>query len=619
MRIIRGCATLTTACLLTHWGAAAAQPERALNVEPTTLVGADAPSLPLWETAVAVNPRDPKNIVLAANASPPRESTWAGVLYFTRDGGTTWHRVAHGNDGRNLFLSRDPSVAFTQGGIAIYAALEVDRGDGSVPGYRRSGRRELLTTHVYRSTDGGETWSEPVRLAGNDLPHIAVDKSEGPYAGRVYVASSVPTQTLSGEARFSTGIAVSDDDGARFQDRVIMPATDSNAHHGENGGGVSGLAVLPNGTVVLLYEADGEPDVTTHQPTWALFLAASVDGGRTFRTPRFVATIPSLGGSLHARRTVAVPGLAVDSSHAATRGNIYVVYQIDREGESRVMVARSTDGGLTIDPPVRVSPDPAHGEQAVPAIAVGSNGTLAVTWYDRRADKTGACYQEFGAVSLDGGISFSTVQPLSAHVACAEVPANTHLSGFGGEFAEDGSSVFFGSSMPRTGGGDYQALAALPSGRFQAFWASTTPQGVLTVASTAFSAVQEPLGREVTSQADIAVSEPYFDPVSRVITVNVTVENASRLPLRAPIALLITDLGTDIGKMMPVGAAYVGTGSVWTLEAAGGADKLLPGERTKSITVRFVPDPSAEKSAKFTFDAAHAGDLGFRAHVFERR
>jgi len=606
--------------LLMQWSAASPdQPARPLNVEPTVLVAPDEPSLPLWETAIAVNPLDAKNIVVASNASPPRESHAAGVLYFTRDGGKSWHRVTHGKDGRNLFASRDPSVAFTPGGIAIYATLERDRGDAVVPGDGLRERHEWINTHVYRSTDGGETWSEPVRLAGNDLPHIAVDVSDGPYAGRLYVASSVGALTLAGESRSVTGLGISDDDGAHFQDRVLMPATDSNAHHGENGGGVHGLAVAPDGTVLLLYEADGDADPANHHPTTALFLAASRDGGRTFPTQKFVAAIPSLDTfSLHVQRTVAVPSLAVDMSRSATRGNIYVTYEIDSQGQSRVMVIRSTDGGFTFDPPVRVSPDPAQGEQAVPTIAVSSNGTLAVTWYDRRADKSGgACYQEFAAVSLDGGISFSSAQPLSPRFACAEVAGNNQFSGFEEGRAEDGRSALFGTSTPRVGGGDYQALAALPSGGFQALWTTTTEQGVLTLASTVFSTPREPLGRNVTPEADITVAEPYFDPVSRTITMNMTVENASRRALRAPLAILITNLNTDVGKMTPVGAAYTGTGSVWVLEAPSGADKLLPGEHTKPVTVRFVPDPAAEKSAKFSFDAAHASELGLNARVFE--
>jgi hypothetical protein len=381
---------------------------------------------------------------------------------------------------------------------------------------------------------------------------------------------------------------------------------------------VHGLAVAPDGTVLLLYGASGEPDPANRRPTTALFLAASRDGGRTFPTQKFLATIPWLDDfSLHVQRTLAVPSLTVDMSQAATRGNIYVAYQIDLQGQSRVLVIRSTDGGVTFDTPVRVSPDPAKGEQAVPAIAVGSNGALAVTWYDRRADKSGACYQEFAAVSLDGGISFSTAQALSPRFACAEVPANNQFSGFEEMRAEDGRSTLFGTSTPRVGGGDYQALAALPSGRFQALWTTTTERGVLTLASTVFSTPHEPLGRNVTPEVDITMSEPYFDPVSRTITMTMTVENASRRALRAPLAVLITNWDTDVGKVTPVGAVYAGTGSVWVLEAASGAGKLLPGEHTKPVKVRFVPDPAVEKSAKFGFDAAHANELGLNARVFE--
>ncbi len=91
------------------------------------------------------------------------------------------------------------------------------------------------------------------------------------------------------------------------------------------------------------------------------------------------------------------------------RGNLYTPWKrvIDRDSSTQIVVARSSDGGLTWGAPVRVSPrksgnslDTTFG-QSFPITTTGPNGQLYVAWNDGPARSIGF------ASSTDGGVTFS--------------------------------------------------------------------------------------------------------------------------------------------------------------------------------------------------------------------
>jgi hypothetical protein len=77
----------------------------------------------------------------------------------------------------------------------------------------------------------------------------------------------------------------------------------------------------------------------------------------------------------------------------------------------QVEVATSTDGGNTFGAPVRVS-NSNSGDEFFPWISVAGDGTLGVTWLDRRNDPANVKYQPYFATSTDGA-TFSPSRPLS--------------------------------------------------------------------------------------------------------------------------------------------------------------------------------------------------------------
>jgi hypothetical protein len=116
-------------------------PSAALNV----LVNCDRPDAPHNEPAVAVNPRNPANIVAGANDYQWLNATTRTLLsraHVSRDAGRSWTDVALPYPAECTFTG-DPSLAFDAAGAVYYSTLCEDTGS-------------VLVT---ASHDGGFTWS----------------------------------------------------------------------------------------------------------------------------------------------------------------------------------------------------------------------------------------------------------------------------------------------------------------------------------------------------------------------------------------------------------------------------------------------------------------------------
>ena len=96
---------------------------------------------------------------------------------------------------------------------------------------------------------------------------------------------------------------------------------------------------------------------------------------------------------------------------------VYVLASVDPPGEDPLDVhfARSLDGGLSFEPPVRVNDDPADtgAWQWFGTLSVAPTGRLDVVWNDTRADPGGFDSVLTYAFSLDGGVTWSANEALS--------------------------------------------------------------------------------------------------------------------------------------------------------------------------------------------------------------
>jgi hypothetical protein len=152
-------------------------------VSPVTV--SDDSFLAHSEPALAINPRNHNNLLAASKMfTDPDHYRFSIGTYYSMNGGRTWHDsgLLPGLDQYPDEMASDVSIAFGPGGTAYVCVLVWDGGN-------------LSGIDVLRSRDGGKTFSPPVAVYTdttggifNDKPWIAVDTSQGPHRGTIYVA-----------------------------------------------------------------------------------------------------------------------------------------------------------------------------------------------------------------------------------------------------------------------------------------------------------------------------------------------------------------------------------------------------------------------------------------------
>ena len=132
-----------------------------------------------------------------------------------------------------------------------------------------------------------------------------------------------------------------------------------------------------------------------------IFVRRSADGGKTWdKAASVVIANPSEPGIPFEDK----PYIVADTTHSRYAGNLYIGWTEFTLTASRMLFARSTDGGMTWSKPIKISSKeglPRDDNGAVEGFtgAVGSDGTLYVVW----CDISGIVF----AVSKDGGQTFT--------------------------------------------------------------------------------------------------------------------------------------------------------------------------------------------------------------------
>ena len=191
------------------------------------------PDLPLVEPYLAINPKDPNNMLAAAMVViKPDLSGLDCAAFVTYDGGRTWTRNDFG-----LRNAGDAWVAYLPDGTAVLSILEItERGESA-----------LL---IFRSTDGGRTWpSKPVSLGNNhDHPTLLVDRSSKQFVGSLYAVTGRSWKNSAGKGRSAIFVA-------RSSQRTC-PASPNNlptALRFPGGGEYIGLVATPDGAFHVLW------------------------------------------------------------------------------------------------------------------------------------------------------------------------------------------------------------------------------------------------------------------------------------------------------------------------------------------------------------------------------
>lgn len=398
-----------------------------LKVSAETPVDAAPGSHPQVEPHVVVDPRDPASLVVAWMSVS--EGPWEVRLARSTDGGRTWSRVPSPVAARTR-RAFDPWLAWAPDGSALYLGLiEVSPGDGG------GGGREVWRLPVFRSLDGGASWSRWGEVPGRTLDRLVV------------LAGPSSVHVLASEAVGDAPIVVARADAADGAFEIL------GRHRPPGGFEILSAAVSTDRGLVLSHTDRRSLQDRRPKP----LTAVPFDGrARTFGEPR------ELGDSLF----VGAPQLAFDgSAQSPYRGRLYSVAAQGRDradGAASLDIAVSDDGGTTWSQPVALLP---AGERVsfvtVPAVAVDGRGRLGVTWREHTGDLATGCSTVHFALSLDGGESFTIRRRVSSEPSCPDRPENRL----------DLGGIPFLDRWP--GGGDYAGLAVGTDGVFHPVWADS--------------------------------------------------------------------------------------------------------------------------------------------------
>jgi len=320
------------------------------------------------ETHIAVNPKNPLNFIAGDNRSVVASSN----VYVTTNGGVTWANIT------TSISQGDPVFAFDSLGNAYYTVLN-------------NGVR------VWKSTNGGLNWTNLGNAFSNssaDKQWVACDQTAGPYSNYVYLTYTDFSVTPA-PIRFYR----STNGGTSWSSPLQLSTASSQG---------SNIAVGPDGRVVVCWSQGGAAS------------KYSTDGGATFSSQVQAAsfTEPGVYNSTFGRyvlkgdiRVNGFPQIACDLSNGPYKGRYYINYSANPLGPDNadVFVVKSTDKGVTWNnlSPVRVNDDATTNDQWMSDISVDNQGRVWVYWYDSRNDASNMQTEAYGAVSTDGGETFT--------------------------------------------------------------------------------------------------------------------------------------------------------------------------------------------------------------------
>ncbi len=495
----------------------------------------------------------------------------------------------------------------SDGGESWTQSLDVDPGSAEGdpdlefgPGGRAyliemGGGPELL----HRSPDGGRSWEEPTPVDIGDRPFLAVSGSGAEHPGRVYVHSSTRTEPLDdGRGKNAVGVARTDSGGSEVVSRQRL--------HVDGDRYVLGTgesAVLSDGTAVFLYpeRRDGseigqfegmtgsDPRVA-REPNARLKALVSPEGGESFAPARTVSNWYHRFGR---GRSAMVPALAADTSSGPFRDRLYAAWTDFRSGKGQILLSHSEDRGRSWSDPIVVNRG--GGPAFRPMLAVNDEGVLGIAWYDRRDSPSGLGYSVRFAASVDGG---ETVEPsvgVSEEAFRYSWGAGLLTRGSGrradGAHAADVSLHSFNET-----GGHTAGMTAGAAGRFHPVWVDnrtgvsqmwTAP---VTVDGEAVRHGAPDLShlQDVTSRTALRVERSGYEGAPSPVRLEARLRNTSEDTIRGPLYLRVVDMWSELGEtgLTTSRRGETGPGAVIPLSDAVSDGALAPGETSGTIDIR---------------------------------
>jgi hypothetical protein len=327
------------------------------------------------EPSVCINPLNPQEIVIGANADNS---------YYSVDGGVNWqHEVLVSTYGVNS----DPVILADNSSNFYYFHLVPD-----------------LSRLVCQKKEGIlAPWSNGSFTAYDD--HKDIDKEWAtfdPVTGNIYVSwgrfdHHGSTSNLDSSFIF---MSKSTDGGLTWGEQKLLSNIGGNSQGGTLSVHGSCPATGPNGEVYEVWwsHAGIMFDKSTDEGETWLDTDINVTGFPVV----WIYNIPGLDLG------VSFPVIACDRSNGPYHGTLYVNWADKRSGgnDCNIWLIKSTDGGLTWSDPVRVNDDPPGRHQFLNHMTIDQvTGKIYCIFYDRR-NYTDQNTDVYLAISDDGGETF---------------------------------------------------------------------------------------------------------------------------------------------------------------------------------------------------------------------
>lgn len=336
------------------------------------------------EPSIAVNPLNPSQMVIGWRqfdnvSSNFRQAGWA----FSTDAGQTW--TFPGVIEPTIFRS-DPVLDCDDDGNFYYNSLT------NSPTYM---------CKVFRSNNGGQNWDAGVDAQGGDKQWMVIDRTPGVGNDHIY---SFWTSYYS----YCTpdNFTRSTNSGNSYEPCSFV---DNDPYYGNMAVGRNGELFIGSGGLTydsLSIARSTNAQISGSSIAWDLTVSVFMDG--------------NLDGwnQVNPQGLLGQANVDVDRSNGAGQDNVYLAASVLRNSNwdpGDVMFARSTDGGMTWDPPVQINDDAsAYNTQWFTTMSVAPNGRIDVIWLDTREDLWGldssALYYSY---SLDMGNTWSVNEKLS--------------------------------------------------------------------------------------------------------------------------------------------------------------------------------------------------------------
>ena len=255
----------------------------------------------------------------------------------------------------------------------------------------------LTTPKLVSSSDGGQTWSDPVAVGPTVRSTIGEGSNSEQEGGPINQAHPDNTPVIAG-------------DDAAYRTKVLAAVPQQSESEGEGKKRViqGPVPVVDSKGIVYVTWLDSTDD-DSMKGLGELYMARSDDGGAKFDKPVRIASfleIPFRPRNAFFRYwSSAFPKAAVGS-----KDELYVVYSAlppeNPYDEGDIFFIRSTDGGKRWSRPKRLNQDETSAAQFFPALTVAPNGKIHVMWGDMRDDPIGTRYHIYYTSSENQGESW---------------------------------------------------------------------------------------------------------------------------------------------------------------------------------------------------------------------